>query len=133
MNRKQMDIVKYLFLLIPFFKPVGLATISGFNSIMQLWKVVSIVLLLIFYFPRSNNQRLFKNNNGIIEFLIFGIVYVVNCVRFGNDYSNILNNLITDCVLMYLIISTSVSRKKRLTHSCQHYAICLYFGLLFKV
>ena len=125
MNRKQMDIVKYLFLLIPFFKPVGLATISGFNSIMQLWKVVSIVLLLLFYFPRSNNQRLFKNNKGIIGFLIFGIVYVVNCVRFGNDYSNILNNFITDCVLMYLIISTSVSRKKKINAFMS--ALCYLF------
>lgn len=125
MNRKQMDVVKYLFLLIPFFKPVGLATINSFNSIMQLWKVVSIVLLLLFHFPRNNNLRLFRNNKGIIGFIIFGMVYLVNCVKFGNDYSNILNNFITDCVLMYLIISTSVSHKKKINAFMS--ALCYLF------
>ena len=114
MNRKQMDIVKYIFLLIPFFKPVGLATISSFNSSMQIWKVVSIVLLLIVYSPRGINRRLIRKNKGIIGFVIFGIIYLANCIRFGNNYSNILNNLITDCVLMYLIIFTSVIRKKKI-------------------
>lgn len=132
MAKIRINILIYLFLLIPFFKPVGLASIDIFNSIMQLWKVVSFALLLLFYFLHNIDFRISKKYIGIMGFLIFGLVYFINCVRFGNDYSNIINNIITDFVLIFFIIFMSRQSKHKIDAFMSALCILFVFWITFQ-
>lgn len=104
----------YIFLLIPFFKPVGLATISTYNSVMQIWKLISVGMIVWWYFLKDWKITIYTKNSGILGFVLFGIIYILNCMRFGNDYSDILNNYVTNLVLLFFIIVISKKYNKQI-------------------
>lgn len=102
MNLKRPHLFFVIFILIPFFKPIGPSYYAWFNMLFQIWKVISIAIIFLCIFPGAFRQIKLKIN-GFWGLYLFWIIYILNCVRYGNSYSNILNNAITSIVLLGII------------------------------
>lgn len=106
--------ILYVILLMPFFKPIGPAYYTNFNIIYQIWKLISftfIILILI----QTYRQKIISSKNyfGFLGLILFGIIYILNGLRFNTSITDILNNFLTNITLFVLIITCMYGKKRK--------------------
>ena len=105
--------ILFALLIVPFFKPVGIAYYPLINKIFQMWKLVSLCcsVIVIAYVSKLNISRS-KSYVGLLGLIIFEIIYVINTVVASNPVGDILNNSVTNVVLLWLVYVLSCSQYK---------------------
>ncbi|WP_287799795.1 O-antigen ligase family protein [Anaerostipes sp.] len=95
------------FLLIPFFKPVGLTYYESINRIFQIWKLMSMfIMILIMCIPIVCNRKfdmIVIKKNGFWGLYLFWIIYILNNLINRIDIGDIVNNAVTSVFLLGII------------------------------
>lgn len=91
---------KVIVLLIPFFKPVGIAYYSGLNRFFIAWKFVSMILILFEFFIIRGKVHI-KYPKGYIGLGIFWLIYIVNNVINREWDSDVFNNAVISCFILF--------------------------------
>ena len=95
------------FLLIPFFKPVGLSYYENINKIFQIYKL-GVMLLIVFLVIMQamidyKIEMIRIKTNGFWGLYIFWFIYICNNVIYGTNVGDILNNALTSVFLLELV------------------------------
>lgn len=113
----------YFICLFPLIKPAGLAHIQDFNVAFQAWKLVSLLIMLIYIICHISivKKLINRKNNflyGLGGLVIFETIYLANSVIREVEYGDIINNCLTNIVLIcFLIISCKLGKINRLTET----------------
>lgn len=93
------NLIFILFLLIPFFKPIGLSYFNTINNIFKIWKLIS--MMIIAYIILKDKKVYFDRN--FLGLFLFWIVYLINNLINKTDCINILSNTISIFLIFEMI------------------------------
>lgn len=95
------------FLLIPFFKPVGLSYYENINKIFQIYKLGAMLLIVFLVIMQAmidyKIEMIRIKPNGFWGLYIFWFIYICNNVIHGTNVGDILNNALTSVFLLELV------------------------------
>ena len=118
MNSK-MNVKKliYFLCLFPLVKPAGLTYIQSFNTIFQVWKIVSLIFMSIYIvchvgIVKRIIEGKYKFLHGLGGLVIFETIYVVNSIIREVECVDIINNCLTNIVLIVFLIVVYKSGKR---------------------
>ena len=103
-SKTNLRTIFFFLIMIPFFKPIGLATIPLCNRVYQIWKMLSMLGMASLLARRRSIWKVMWNHVEIIGFMLFGLIYVFNCLRFHTPVVDLVNNLITDFMLFIFVL-----------------------------
>lgn len=101
------EIAIYLFMIAPFFKPVGAAIYPNINNFFRIWKLLTLIVICLYMLLCNKKICLKPEYKGLIGFCGFSIIYIANSIRYGNPAASIINNIMTNLILMLFIIKVS--------------------------
>lgn len=105
--------ILYVILLMPFFKPIGPTYYTILNIMYQIWKLISFTFIILMLIQTYHQKiTLSKNYLGFLGLILFGIIYILNGLRFNTSIADILNNFLTNIVL-FILATTCMYRQKR--------------------
>ena len=89
------NLIFILFLLIPFFKPIGLSYFTIINNSFKVWKLIAMIIIMYIIV-----KKLLKNKKVIIDknflgLFLFWLIYLINCLINKTDYTTVLSNAIS--------------------------------------
>lgn len=112
--KKSIMIFFLILLLFPFVKPVGIAIYPTLNKCFQIFKAISICMGLLCIVYLSNLKiSCDKNIIGFLGLVLFEIIYIINTVYYGGNCFDIVNNSVTNIILLILIYVFSKSIYKK--------------------
>lgn len=97
------QLIFLLFILIPIFKPAGLAYYTSLNTLFKLWKMVSLLCMSMFVIYSVKSIQMTSYIKGIAALALFWFIYIFNCMRFNASYGDVLNNALTSIILLLFI------------------------------
>lgn len=92
----------FIIILIPYFKPVGVAAFPLINKLFQCGKVCALLISVAYILNNFKLKSAFFLK-GVLALVFFESIYVINSAMNGTNYSNILNNSVTNIILLFLI------------------------------
>lgn len=112
-NRRSMETVFLILILLPLFKPTGLGQIAVFNTLFQLSKAVSLCVILFLFL---GNLRKVKITALEVSLACFWIAYTIGSYQSGAGYDTVVNYSLTSFALLELFkIETAEGQARKLT------------------
>ena len=105
----------FILILIPYFKPVGIATYPLLNKVFQCGKICT--LFFSFLYIINNSKLKLKLNNyfkGICSLVLFEGIYIINTIIYKTSFSDVLNNAITNIFLLCFIYFALMGHDKKI-------------------
>lgn len=103
----------FIIILIPFFKPVGIAIYPGINMIFRIGKIFSLAFGIIYIIQKTQLKiRISRFSKGILAFAIFELIYIANTIINKTGFFDVVNNSVTNLVLLSVIYLALKSKKR---------------------
>lgn len=108
------SVILYIFLFIPFFKPVSLIIYSRINSFFLIWKFVSLAIgLIIIYNEYKGKIITYKKDLWFNGLFLFFLIYLINCFSISKEFLTIVSNFLTIFELLILLSNRSNIKKNK--------------------
>lgn len=94
----------FVFLFMPFIKPVSMETIPIANALFLIWKFAALVYLLFALVPKCFGANLWKNRLSFFGLLVFWVIYIFNCILARTEVVTITTAAFA-CIFLLLLIA----------------------------
>lgn len=99
---KRPNVALFVFVFAAFIKPVGLVH-PLFDKLYLVWKLLVVMYLAVTLLPKLIKPIPVKKTPGLWGLSLFWVIYLVNCIRVGEDVMTVAMGAIASLLVMLLI------------------------------
>lgn len=97
------NIIVVLFLIIPFFKPIGLSYLGFIDYGFKVWKLISMIIIMFILIKEIHKEKKINADRNFIGLVAFWMIYLTNCLINRTISITVLSNIISIFLIFEII------------------------------